>query len=143
MSDKHWGLYYSSCGASCKRTALTICTACELNRCSCIQLFAILWTIACQAHQLKGFSRKEYWSTAMPSSRGSSWPRDSTCASCLLHWQAGSLLPAPPGKPHMHWGTVKRTYCQTASVGCRGNKRQFWRLDLSTWMCTDAINSDK
>ena len=79
----------------------------------------------------------------MPSSRASSWPRDSTCASCLLHWQAGSLLPAPPGKPHMHWGTVERTYCQTASVGCRGNERQFWRLYLSTWMCTDAINSDK
>jgi len=26
---------------------------------------------------------------AMPSSRGSSWPRDRTHISCLLHWQAG------------------------------------------------------
>ena len=30
--------------------------------------------------------------TARPSSRGSSWPRDGTWVSCLLHWQAGSLL---------------------------------------------------
>ena len=34
---------------------------------------------------------------AMPSSRGSSWPRDQTL--CLLHWQEGSFPPAPPGKP--------------------------------------------
>ena len=35
---------------------------------------------------------------AMPSSRGSSWPRDQTYSSCLLHWQAGSLQVVPPGK---------------------------------------------
>ena len=28
---------------------------------------------------------------AIPSSRGSSWPRDQTCISCLLRWQADSL----------------------------------------------------
>ena len=33
---------------------------------------------------------------AMSSSRGSSPPRDGTCVSCLLHWQAGSLSLAPP-----------------------------------------------
>ena len=36
---------------------------------------------------------------AMPSSRVSSQPRDWTCFSCLLHWQAGSLRLVPPGKP--------------------------------------------
>ena len=37
---------------------------------------------------------------AMPCSRGSSRPRDRTCVSYVyLHQQAGSLLPAPPGKP--------------------------------------------
>ena len=37
---------------------------------------------------------------AMPSSRGSSQLRDQTCVSyALLHWQAGSLPPALPGKP--------------------------------------------
>ena len=45
---------------------------------------------------------------AMPSSRGSSWRSSLTQGSnphllCLLHWQAGSLPPAPPGKPtHAH-----------------------------------------
>ena len=33
----------------------------------------------------------------MPSSRGSSQPKDRTRVSCLLHWQAGSLPLAPPG----------------------------------------------
>ena len=36
---------------------------------------------------------------AMPSSRGSSQPRDRTCDSCLPHWQKGSLPLVPPGKP--------------------------------------------
>ena len=36
---------------------------------------------------------------AMPSSRGSSRPRDRPCLLHLLHWQAGSLPLAPPGKP--------------------------------------------
>ena len=36
----------------------------------------------------------------MPSSRGSSRPRDQTnpCLLCLLHWQVGSLPLVPPGK---------------------------------------------
>ena len=38
----------------------------------------------------------------MPSSRGSSWCRDQTRVSCLLHWQVGSLPLAPPSKPL--WG---------------------------------------
>ena len=32
-------------------------------------------------------------------SRGSSQPGDQTRVSCLLHWLAGSLPLAPPGKP--------------------------------------------
>ena len=35
----------------------------------------------------------------MPSSRGCCRPRNWTHVSCLLHWQAGSLPLAPPGKP--------------------------------------------
>ena len=38
---------------------------------------------------------------AMPSSRGSSQPRDRTESLCLLHWRAGSLPLAPPGKPKL------------------------------------------
>ena len=45
---------------------------------SLVQLFVTLWTIACQAPLSIGFSRQEYWSGLLPSSRGSSWPRDWT-----------------------------------------------------------------
>ena len=42
---------------------------------------------------------------AMPSSRGSSRPRDWTCISSVyLHWQAGSVPWAPLGKPQCLWG---------------------------------------
>ena len=33
-----------------------------LSRFGHVQLFAILWTIACQAPPSMGFSRQEYWS---------------------------------------------------------------------------------
>ena len=39
---------------------------------------------------------------AMPSSRGSSPPRDQTHVLRLLHWQGGSLPLVPPGKPRCH-----------------------------------------
>ena len=44
---------------------------------------------------------------AMPSSRGSSGPKDWTWVSCLLHWQAGSLPPVPLGKPIDFLGGAK------------------------------------
>ena len=36
-----------------------------LSRFSCVQLFATLWTVACQAPLPMGFSRQDYWS-ALP-----------------------------------------------------------------------------
>ena len=36
--------------------------ACMLSCFSCVQLFAILWTVACQAPLSMGFSRQETWS---------------------------------------------------------------------------------
>ena len=38
---------------------------CMLSRFSHVQLFAMLWTVACQAPLSRGFSRQEYWS-ALP-----------------------------------------------------------------------------
>ena len=58
---------------------------------------------------------------AMPSSRGSSQPRDQTCISCLLHWQGGffTTFLAPPGKPKE---TI--TKCNIVSwMGCWNRKR--------------------
>ena len=36
--------------------------ACVLIRFSCVPLFRILWTVACQSPHFMGFSRQEYWS---------------------------------------------------------------------------------
>ena len=74
----------------------TLCV-CILSRFSCIQLFATLWTVACQASLSTEFPRQEYWSGRFPwifLSQGSN-----LCLLCLLHWQAGSLPLVPPGKP--------------------------------------------
>ena len=35
---------------------------CVLNLFSCVRLFVILWTVACQVPLYMGFSRQEYWS---------------------------------------------------------------------------------
>ena len=43
------------------------------------------------------------WVT-MPSSRGSSQPKDRAQVSCLLRWQAGSLPLVLPGKPFGYYG---------------------------------------
>ena len=89
-----------------------------LSRFSPIQLFATLWTVArllcpwdfpgkdpgvgyqaCQALLFMGFSRQEYWS-GLPSLLQGIFPTQGSNAYllCLLHWQAGSLPQAPPGK---------------------------------------------
>ena len=51
---------------------------------SCVQLFAILWTIAHQVPLSMGFSRQEYWSgLPCPPSRGSSRSRDWILGACI------------------------------------------------------------
>ena len=55
---------------------------------------------------------------AMPASRGSSPPRDRTCASCLLHWQAGSLPLAPPGKPYSVYAAAAAKSPQSCPTLC-------------------------
>ena len=84
---------------------------CVLSRSSPVWLCVTPWTVAHQAPLPMEFSRQEYWSELpVPSSRGSSRPRDRTQFSYvshlmiprlsgLLHWQVGSLPLVPPGKP--------------------------------------------
>ena len=72
--------------------------ACVLSRFSHVQLFATLWTVACQAPCPMGFSRQEKleW-VAMPSSRGSSLMQGSNlrllqllhCRQLLYCWATG------------------------------------------------------
>ena len=66
-----------------------------------VQLFATLWTVAHQAFHGILQAKILEW-VAMLSSRGSSWSKDQTHVSCLLHWQAGSLSLVPPGKPNIY-----------------------------------------
>jgi len=77
--------------------------ACVLSRFSRVQLFETLWTIACQAPLSVGFSSQDSWSGVPcppPGDLLSPGIEPSLCLSLrLLHWQAGSLQLAPPGKP--------------------------------------------
>ena len=50
---------------------------------------------------------------AISSCRGASRPRDRTCASCLLHWQAGS-------SPRSHLGRPSRSYTTGLKTGHAG-----------------------
>ena len=59
---------------------IDIYTPCVLSHFSHVQLFAILWTVANQTPLSMGFFRQEHWS-GLPSTRGSSPPRDRTCIS--------------------------------------------------------------
>ena len=71
--------------------------ACMLSHFSCVWRSVTLWTVAFQAPLVHGIlqARILEW-VALPSSRGTSWPRDWTRVSCI----AGSFFTAElPGKP--------------------------------------------
>ena len=74
----------------------TVCVLKSLRSCPSLRL----WTVACKAClSMQGLQARTLKWIAMPSSRGSSWPRDRTCVSlCLLHWQGDCLLLTPPCK---------------------------------------------
>ena len=59
-------------------------------------LFATPWTVSCQALLSVGFSRQEYWRGLPFLLQGIFLTQEHLS---LLHWQAGSLSLAPPGKP--------------------------------------------
>ena len=71
---------------------------CALSR---VQLFVSPWTVRlpCQALSME-FPRQEYWSE-LPCPPPGHLPTQGSELHllCLLHWQAGSLPLAPPGKP--------------------------------------------
>ena len=84
--------------------------ACVLSHFSCVQLFVTLWTVAHQAPLSMGFFRQKYWSALPcpppgdlldPGIEAASlvYPSDGDSLHNCLHWQVGSLLTEPPGKP--------------------------------------------
>ena len=86
-------------------TGMTWLCLCVLSCFSCVHLFAMLWTIACQASLSMGFFRWEYWS-GLPCPPPGDLPdpriklRDLLH---LLHWQVDSLPLVWPGKPSRRW----------------------------------------
>ena len=78
---------------------------CMLSCFSWVQLFATLWTVACQAPLSVGFSKREYWSGLPCPPPGDPETQGSNLCLChlspLLYWQGGSSPLASPGKPHL------------------------------------------
>ena len=75
---------------------------------SCVQIFASLWTLACQAPLSMEFSRQEYWNgLPCPPPGDLPDPGIELTSLCLLHWQANSLPLAPPGKLTHHYTFVQ------------------------------------
>ena len=100
---------------------LTHCVCVLLSRFTHVQLCETLWTAACQAPPSMGSPGKNTGvgcctlPPAAPPPIGTFPTRDQTCISYLsaikpashiyLHWQAGHLPLAPPGKPLTHQKT--------------------------------------
>ena len=82
--------------------------------CMCAQglsrarLFLTPWNAVHQVPLSMELSWQEYWSGLwFPSPRGSSWPGDWTCVSCVfLHWQAYSLPLSRQRSPGGKWGSI-------------------------------------
>ena len=67
------------------------------------QLFATLWTVACQDAMSMEFPRQEYWGR-LPFPPPGYLPNSGIEPSLLhlLHWQAGSLPAERPGNPYIY-----------------------------------------
>ena len=76
------------------------CCMLVLSRFSCVWASATPRTVASQVRLSMGFSRQEYWS-GLPWPPPGNFPNrwSNPCLLCLLHWHAGYLLLASPGKP--------------------------------------------
>ena len=73
---------------------------CVISHFSRAGFFVTLWTVSLQAPLSTGFSRQEYWSGLHVLLQVIFLTKGSNLSLlCLLHWQAGSLPLAPPGKP--------------------------------------------
>ena len=98
---------------------------CVWSHFSCVQLWATLWTVACQAPLWTSLGKNTGVDCHALPSRRSSRPRDRTHMSYLLHWQAGfffflttrttwkapvfSYIPLP-----LHWR------CNAVGLSCEG-----------------------
>ena len=73
-------------------------SVCTLNH---VQLFATLWTVACQAPLSMEFPRQEYWSgLPFPSPGDLPDPGIKPTSLASLALAGGFFATEPPGKPH-------------------------------------------
>ena len=92
--------------------------ACMLSLSSRVRLFVTLWTVARQAPLSMGFSRQEYWRGCPALLQGIFLTQGLNLRLlCLLHWQVGSLPPAPPEKP-VGRGTGVQTKAGSVQSSC-------------------------
>ena len=112
-----------------------------------VWLCVMLWTAACQASLSMGSSRQEYWSGLQCSSPGD-LPKPGIEPVSNLHWQAGPLPLAPPGKPlvksiflAVRWGNQDQERGGVAKVIQRGMAEQTKGLlgNRSIWSKTMKI----
>ena len=106
---------------------------------SCVQPFPTLWTtIVCQAPLSIEFSRKEYWSGCHALLQGI-FPTQGLNPRLLrlLHWQAGSLPQAPPGKP-----IQKDTSCKNNTFWVLNKWYNTALLEWTHWVDRGYLASD-
>ena len=109
--------------------------ACVLSCFSQVWLFATPW-VDCSPPDSSVYgilqARILEW-IAVPSSRGSSQPRDQTHLLHLLHWQACSSPLAPPGKPIL-WEKASKIVTIWWLRGENNPGSEFLSWFLGTWL---------
>ena len=79
-----------------RRISLSFLSACVLSCFSHVQLYATLWTAACQTPLFMRFSRQEYWSGSLCPHPGDLPDPGSEPASCMSPALAGGFLTTSP-----------------------------------------------
>ena len=97
-----------------------------------VRLFATLLTVTHHAPLSMEFSRQEYWS-GLPCPPQEIFPTQGSNLHllCLLHWQAGSLPPAPPGKS------------KRLSEMAKSRKLSWMNFGLEIWRSPEEIPTEK
>ena len=90
---------------------------CVLSYLSNVQLCATPDSVASQGSSVHGILQARILEcVAMPSSGDLPDPGIEPTSLCLLHWQAGSLPLAPPGKPEWTIDDAKPTWGETVMI---------------------------
>ena len=127
MFNPHWAE-----PPQAKINVLLLCTQGHFGR---VQLFATLWTVACQASLSEGFSRQEHWSVLASTGCHTLLEHCISCRPNLqLLWVPGAArtpatqAAAPPPNLSPHWGRPKSSRAASGAnpsgqPTCRGGNK--------------------